>query len=221
MPFQCGMLNVDFLQTNCFRFAKKMSSRGSKYLTSLLLPCSAQYWTSLQSGCGEVHLEVLKISFLLAAAVTSHCISLFYGHRQLWNSLSPFGNICQHFIYNLRAQPVSYRGRCVLGEYTTIHTYKLTDFKERRNACVVPDYGSVCRAYLCQRAHCGHSSGVYFTFLSQPHHLTEAAFLFFFFYAIRARHWNLEYRYNNSDLREHLTGKPIHFCLTMLCLFFK
>lgn len=34
---------------------------------------------------------MLRVSCLLAAAITSHCISLFYGHEQLWNSLSPFG----------------------------------------------------------------------------------------------------------------------------------
>lgn len=40
---------------------------------------------------GEVHLEMLRASPLIAAAITSHCISLFYGQQQLCSSSSPFG----------------------------------------------------------------------------------------------------------------------------------
>lgn len=88
---------------------------------------------------------MLIVSCLLAAAITSHCISLFYGHEQLWNSLSPFwsvfGNISQRFIYNLRARPVPYCGRCVHCEYAMIH--QLTDFK-KRSVCVVAVSMDLC-----------------------------------------------------------------------------
>lgn len=34
---------------------------------------------------------MLRVSYLIAAAITSHCISLFYGHEQVWNSRPPYG----------------------------------------------------------------------------------------------------------------------------------
>ncbi|TNN58373.1 hypothetical protein EYF80_031384 [Liparis tanakae] len=42
-------------------------------------------------GGGEVHLEMLRASRLVSAAVTSRSISLFYGHERLRSSPSPFG----------------------------------------------------------------------------------------------------------------------------------
>ena len=66
----------------------RMSCRGIKSRPVLLQ--STVWWVFWPSG-GEVHLEMLRASRLIAAAITSHSISLFYGHSQLWSSLSPFG----------------------------------------------------------------------------------------------------------------------------------
>lgn len=66
----------------------------------------------------------------------------------LW---SFFGNISQHFIYNLRDMPVPYSGRLVHSEYVTIQAYQLTDFKERRNACVVSVSMDLCAQLTCVR----------------------------------------------------------------------
>lgn len=131
--------------------ANKMSTRGSKYLTSRLFSCFCTVLWVFQSGSGEVHLEMLRVSCLLAAAITSHCISLFYGHKQLWNSPSPFGasfgNISQRFIYNLRARPVPHCGRCVHSEYAMIHPHQVMDFKKRMH-CVVA-CPCVCAKLTC------------------------------------------------------------------------
>lgn len=102
---------------------------------------------------GEVHLEMLRASCLIAAAITFHSILLFYGHNQLWSSLSPFGASLETsasiFIYNLRARPVPYCSRCVHSEHAMIQPYQLTDLKESRNACVVALSMNLCAHSIC------------------------------------------------------------------------
>lgn len=72
------------------RTCQQNVTQGVKYLTSLLFSC-------LTRCCGCSSLVVVRsiwkcsVSCLIAAAITSHCISLFYGHEQVWSSRSPHG----------------------------------------------------------------------------------------------------------------------------------
>lgn len=67
-----------------------------------------------------------------------HHLSLYFTVLWTWAGLelsaslwSVFGNISQHFIYNLWARPVPHCGRCLHREYAMTHAYHLTDFKRK------------------------------------------------------------------------------------------
>lgn len=81
----CGKSTLSFGRT-----CQQNVTEGVKYLTSLL-------FSSLTQCCGCSSLVVVRsiwkcsVSCLIAAAITSHCISLFYGHEQVWSSQSPYG----------------------------------------------------------------------------------------------------------------------------------
>lgn len=117
---------------------------------------STERWV-FQPGDGEVHLEMLRAFCLSAAAITSHSISLFYGHKPApelsFSHRSVFGNISQLCIYNLRDRPAPYCGSCVQGEHVRVQAYQLTDLKE--NACVLVVSMDLCAQSTCvKRSHC-------------------------------------------------------------------
>lgn len=115
------------------RTCQQNVTEGVKYLTSLLFSC-------LTWCCGCSSLVVVRsiwkcsVSCLLAAAITSHCISLFYGHEQVWSSRFPHGvslETSASVLFTTSAPGLSpLRGRWVCyREYAMTHAYHLTDFK--------------------------------------------------------------------------------------------
>lgn len=77
-------------------------------------------WWVFQRGGGEVHLEMLR-----AAAVTSHSISLFYGHERLRSSPSPFGASLETSAGLFYLQPLS-RARSPLCVVSTLRFRKIS-----------------------------------------------------------------------------------------------
>lgn len=95
---------------------------------------------------------MLRVSCLLAAAITSHCISLFYGHKQLWNSLSPFGASLETsasvlFTTSEPGRFPTVGGVCIVNMLWFIHIESW--ISRKRTHCVVAVFMCVCTAYLC------------------------------------------------------------------------
>lgn len=95
---------------------------------------------------------MLRVSCLLAAAITSHCISLFYGHKQLWNSLSPFGASLETsasvlFTTSEPGRFPTVGGVCIVNMLWFIHIESW--ISRKRTHCVVAVFMCVCTTYLC------------------------------------------------------------------------
>lgn len=104
----------------------------------------AQWWSSPSGNAQSVlsHSCCHHLSQYFTVLWTRPALEL---PDSLW---SFFGNISQHFIYNLRARPAPHCGRCAHTEYSMNQAYQLTDFKKSKNACVVAVvHESVCTAY--------------------------------------------------------------------------
>lgn len=156
-----------------------MSTRGSKYLTSRLFSCFAQC-----RGCSSLVVvrsiwKCSELSCLVAAAITSHCISLFYGHKQLGNSPSPFGASLETsasvlFTTSEPGRFPTVGGVCIVNMLWFIHIKSW--ISRKRMYCVVAVSVCVslcvCAAFLCLFL-------IYINIFSWPHYLTPATFFFF------------------------------------------
>lgn len=111
-------------------------------------------WWVFWPGGGEVHLEMLRASRLIAAAITSHSISQFYGHSQLWSSLSPFGASLEtsaSFLFTTSEPGLfpTVGGVCILDVRWFRHISSQIWEKKSRNACVVAVSMDLCAQFTC------------------------------------------------------------------------
>lgn len=149
---------------------------------------------------------MLRVSCLLAAAITSHCISLFYGHKQLWNSLSPFGASLETsasvlFTTSEPGRFPTVGGVCIVNMLWFIHIKSW--ISRKRTHCVVAVSMCVCTAYLCP-----FSLHFFMTALFDP------SSILFFFHHIRRIYYIFLYLFHTSTVVSVTTstrkwsGKP-------------